>query len=55
MSLQRSEGLRKGFVDDDDEYENFYGAITRHMLLQGRPDKKPVACQRYDFSKWCGE
>jgi len=37
--------------DDNDEYDNFYGAITQHMPLQGRLDKKPIACQRYDFSK----
>jgi len=37
--------------DDDDEYDNFYGAITQHMPLQGRLDKKPIACLRYDFSK----
>jgi len=39
--------------DDDDEYDNFYGAITQHMPLQGRLDKKPIVhvCQRYDFSK----
>ena len=37
--------------DDDDEYDNFYGAITQHMPLQGRLDKKPIACKRYDFSK----
>src|SRR6218665_1071012 len=23
-------------IDDDDEYENVYGAITQHMPLQGR-------------------
>jgi len=38
-------------IIDDDEYDNFYGAITQHMLLQGRLHKKLVACQRYDFSK----
>jgi len=27
--------------DDDDRYDNFYGAITQHMPLQGRLDKKP--------------
>ena len=31
----------------DDEYDIFYGAITQHMPLQGRLDKKPIACQRY--------
>ena len=24
---------------DDDEYDNFYGAITQHMPLQGRLHK----------------
>jgi len=38
--------------DDDDEYNNFYGAITQHMSLQGRLDKKPIAFQRYDFLKY---
>ena len=38
-------------MDDDDEYDNFYGAITQHMPLQGHLHKKLVACQRYDFSK----
>ena len=36
-----------------DEYDNFYGAITQPIPLQGRLDKKPVECQRYDFSKLC--
>ena len=31
----------------------FYVAITQHMPLQGRLDKKPILCQRYDFSKQC--
>jgi len=38
--------------DDDDEYGNFYGAVAKHMLLQGHLDKNNyVTCQRYDFSK----
>src|SRR6218665_1244016 len=39
------------YADDDDEYDNFYGAITQHMPLQGRLDKETIVCQRYDFSK----
>ena len=26
--------------DNDDEYDNFYGAITQYIPLQGRLDKK---------------
>ena len=40
--------------NDDDEYDNFYGAVTQHMLSQGRRDKILVTCQRCDFSKYRG-
>jgi len=30
------------FFDDDDEYDNFYGAITQHMPLQACLDKTCV-------------
>jgi len=32
--------------DDDDKYENFYGAITQHMPLQMRLDKDRDTCER---------
>jgi len=37
--------------DDEDDYDNFYGAKTQHMLLQGRLDKDHDTCQRYALSK----
>ena len=39
--------------DDDDEYDNFYSAITQHMPLQGRLDKDHDTCQKYALSKQC--
>ena len=37
--------------NDDDEYDNFYGAITQHMPLQGCLDKNHVTWHRYASGK----
>src|SRR6218665_3261409 len=36
--------------NDDDEYNNFDGAMTQHMPFQGRLNKNPVAYQSHDCS-----
>lgn len=38
-------------IDDDDENDNFYSAVTQQLLLQGRLGRKYITCQRYDLSK----
>ena len=44
-------GARMDGWMDDDKYDNFCGAITQHMPLQGRLDKKPSHVRDYDFLK----
>jgi len=34
-----------------DENDNFYGAVTQHMSLQGRLEREHVTRQRYALSK----
>lgn len=44
--------LKINGYDDDDENDNFYSAVTQHMLLKDCLDKKHAACQRYALWAW---